>query len=222
MSSAPQRKLTSAEYLEMERASEHRNIFWRGDIFAMSGATRQHVKIAGNIFRRIHVAFDENDCEVMQSDMRVKNERTDSYFYPDVVATCKSPKFEDDTFDTLLNPQVIIEVLSDSTEAFDRGDKFQDYKRLESLSDYVLVSQKKVLVERFTRLPAADASSASTWTYWSSEDPEAVLELESIDCKILLKDIYSKVDFAPEEDGPDDTEGKQDDLKVVEEKAKFI
>ena len=74
MSSAPQRKLTSAEYLEMERASEHRNIFWHGDIFAMSGATRQHVKIAGNVFRRIHVAFDENDCEVMQSDMRVKNE----------------------------------------------------------------------------------------------------------------------------------------------------
>ena len=97
----------------------------------------------------------------MQSDMRVKNERTGSYFYPDVVATCENPKFEDDTFDTLLNPQVIIEVLSKSTEAFDRGAKFRDFQLLESVKEYVLVSQQQMLVERFTR------TSDSTWEYWS-------------------------------------------------------
>jgi len=148
---------------------------------------------------------------VMQSDMRVKNERTGSYFYPDVVATCENPKFEDDKFDTLLNPQVIIEVLSESTEAFDRGAKFRDYQFLESVKEYVLVSQKQMHVERFTRTSDSPASD-STWEYWSGSDADSVLELNSIACRILLRDIYAKVDFNPKEN---------DDLKVIEEKAEF-
>lgn len=200
--------MTSEEYLEFERASlKDRHMLWRGEIFLMSGASRQHVKISGNIHRHIHVAFDGRECEVMQSDMRVKNHRSGSYFYPDVVATCESPKYEDDTCDTLLNPQVIIEVLSKSTESFDRGAKFKDYQSLESVREYVLVSQKQMHVERFTR------TSDSTWEYWSAIDADSVLELNSIDCKIQLRDIYAKVEF------PDlDVAG---DLKVIEERVKY-
>lgn len=204
MSTAKNQKMSPTEYLAFERAAQERHIYWRGEAFNMSGASRQHVKIAGNINRRIHQAFDDSDCEVMQSDMRIKNHRTGSYFYPDVVATCKSPKFEDDTFDTLMNPQVIIEVLSKLTEAFDRGEKFRDYQQLDSLKEYVLVSQNKMYVERYTR------SSDSTWEYWTAQSLDATLNLDSIKVQILLADIYSKVEFQPddEEDG---------ELKVIEE-----
>ena len=145
--------------------------------------------------------------------MRVKNERTGSYFYPDVVATCEQPKYEDNELDTLINPQVVIEVLSKSTELFDRGEKFADYQRLLSLKEYVLVSQHKVKVERYTR------TGDSTWEYWSSSDQEAVLELASIDVQIPVKDIYAKVTLNPDEGNSDD----QDDelLKVVEKKLPY-
>ncbi len=200
--------MTPGEYLAFERDSRERHMYWKGEVFVMSGATRQHVEIAGNTFYQIRKAFEGSDCKVMQSDMRVKNHRTGSYYYPDIVATCQSPKFEDSEFDTLLNPRVIIEILSKSTESFDRGEKFRDYQRLESLKEYVLISQDKIYVERYTR------SGDSTWEYWSAELSEEALSLDSIDAHILLGDIYSNVEFQPEEDG-------QGDLKVVEEKPTF-
>ena len=198
--------MTPAEYLAFERASRERHIYWRGEVLGMSGVSRQHVKIAGNTFYQIREAFDDSDCEVMQSDMRVKNHRTGSYYYPDIVATCHSPKFEDNEFDTLMNPQVIVEILSTITESFDRGEKFRDYQRLDSLKEYVLISQDKMYVERYTR------SGDSTWEYCSAELPEDKLILDSIDVQILLSDIYSKVEFESEEDG---------DLRVIEEKPAF-
>lgn len=208
MSSARKQKMTPMEYLAFERASHERHMYWRGEVFGMSGASRQHVKIAGNTFYQIRKAFDDSDCEVMQSDMRVKNHRTGSYYYPDIVATCQSPKFEDKEFDTLINPQVIIEILSKSTESFDRGAKFQDYQRLDSLKEYVLISQNTMCVERYTR------SGDATWEYCTAKLPEDTLMLNSIDVQILLSDIYSKVEFETEENN-------DGDLKVVEEKAEF-
>ncbi len=142
----------------------------------------------------------------MQSDMRVKNHRTGSYHYPDIVATCQSPKFEDNHLDTLMNPQVVIEVLSKSTVRFDRGAKFQDYQRIDSLKEYVLISQDKMHVERFTR------SGDSTWEYETASLPEDVLALNSIGVKILLKDIYSKIKFDPE---------AQEGFKVVEQRFPY-
>ena len=144
----------------------------------------------------------------MFSDMRVKNERTGSYFYPDVPATCESSKFEDDMFDTLINPQVVIEVLSKSTEKFDRAGKFHDYQQLASLKQYVLIAQDKVLVERFTR------SGESTWEYWSSGDMDGVLEMMPIDCSICIADIYVRVEFPPA-----DADG--DHLNVVGGKPEY-
>ena len=125
----------------------------------MSGAKRPHILIVGNTHTAINVQLQDRPCEAYMADMRVKNHRTGSYFYPDVSATCESPKFEDEEFDTLLNPQVIIEVLSESTEKFDRVQKFDDYKLLESVKEYVLISQKRMHVERFTR------QTESTWEY---------------------------------------------------------
>jgi Uma2 family endonuclease len=208
MSSARKTKMSPSEYLQFERGSQEKHIYWRGEIFGMSGAKRQHIKIAGNIHRRIHQALDDSDCEVMIADQRVKNERTGSYFYPDVVATCESPKYEDDSLDTLINPQVVIEVLSKSTESFDRGEKFLDYQRLDSLKEYVLVTQNKMSVERYTR------SGDSTWEYVSAESADDVLKLNTLGVEILLSDIYAKVEFESEEDG-------EGELKVVEDRTPF-
>jgi Uma2 family endonuclease len=195
MSSAPKRKLTTAEYLEIERAAAtDRSILWRGEMFAMGGASRAHNLITMKFARHIDVAFDGRECEVYSSDMRVKNQRSESYLYPDVVATSESPKFEDDTFDTLLNPQVIVEVLSKSTEHFDRGAKFEDYKQLASLKEYVLVAQDQMLVHCYT------LETDSTWKYWSSNNHNDSLRLDSIDCTIALSKIYEKIDFDESDD----------------------
>jgi len=173
MSTAPSRKTTAAEYLEAERAGTDRCILFRGEAYVMTGATQAHNLIAGNTLTAIKVQLQDRPCEAYMADMRVKNLRTGSYFYPDVVATCESPKFEDEQFDTLMNPQVIIEVLSDSTEKFDRGLKFDDYQLLESVREYVLMSQTRMHVERFTR------QTETTWEYKSSKNPDDTLKLNS-------------------------------------------
>jgi len=209
MSSAANRKTTAAEYLKAERASSTRSIFWDGEIYAMTGATREHNLIVGNAFTEIKVQLKNRPCEAYVADMRVKNFRTESYFYPDIVATCEETKFEDGEFDTLINPQVIIEVLSKSTEAFDRGRKFADCQLLSSLKEYVLISQDHMLVERYTR------QTESTWEYWSSKKPDDRLVLTSIECEIALSTIYAKVEFPD----PNDEEGP---LRVIEEKAPFM
>jgi Uma2 family endonuclease len=147
MSSQPRQNLSVQQYLEIERASETKHEFFRGQTFAMSGASRKHIVISGNIARWIHQQFDGRPCEVYQADMRVKVSETGLYTYPDVVAVCHDPKFEDAAVDTLLNPQVIIEVASKSTENYDRRVKFAHYKTLDSLTVYIMVSQEQPVVE---------------------------------------------------------------------------
>ena len=211
MSSAPKKNVTAAEYLLAERASSTRHFFYQGETYAMAGASREHSRIALNFGSVLNQLFSQRPCEAFVADMRVKNVRTGSYFYPDIVATCEALKFENDNFDSLINPQVIIEVLSKSTEKFDRGLKFEDYQKLTSLKEYVLISQDRLHVERFTR------KSESTWEYWSSNDPGDALVLASIDCEIRLAEIYSKVKFPPPE-----TNDEDGSLKVIEEKASFL
>ncbi len=207
MSSSPKKKMTAAEYLETERAATTKSFFYHGEMYSMSGASRKHCLIVSQLSMAINLAFQNRKCEVYINDMRVKNARTNSYFYPDVVATCEAPRLEDEHFDTLINPQVVIEVLSNSTETFDRSGKFDDYKLLDSLKEYVLVSQDRMRVERYTRKSHSD--SESVWEYWSSSDPGAVLQLDSIGCKIKLSEIYAKVDFDETPEGG---------FKVIEEK----
>jgi Uma2 family endonuclease len=195
MSTAAKSRLTPAEYLTFERTSEIRHDYYRGEIFAMSGASREHNLIAGNLGREIGTQILDRRCEVYQSDMRVQVPATGLYTYPDVVVVCGEPRFEDKHVDTLLNPTAIFQVISDSTEAYDRGLKFGHYRKIPSLREYVIVSQERMSVERFSR-------RGDEWVLIEFSEPEQVLELESIGCKFPLSRIYAKVQF-PEQRLPE-------------------
>ena len=172
MSSLAQPRYTSEHYLALERQAKHRSEYINGFIFAMAGASRQHNLIAGNIFGELRTQLRGRPCEAYINDMRVKVNVTGLYTYPDVAALCGEPIFEDTQGDSLLNPSVIVEVLSDSTEAYDRGEKFAHYRRLESLRDYILIAQDKVRVEHFVRQGdqwvLSEASALSSMVYLSS------------------------------------------------------
>jgi Uma2 family endonuclease len=167
-----------------------------GEIFAMSGASEAHILITGNIARHLGNQFEGGPCRVYASEMKVRVRPTGLYTYPDVVVVCGSRQFADDHRDTLLNPTVIFEVLSPSTEAYDRGEKFAHYWRLESLTDYVLVAQDHIRVEHFTR-------QSDGWFVTAAGALDEVLRLDSIESALSLSAIYANVEFpAPAADPP--------------------
>ncbi len=153
---AGRRTWTPAEYLAWERAAPDKHEFLGGEIFAMAGASFAHNKIVGNIVGELRDALRDRPCDVTPSDLRVKIPAVGLYTYPDAVVVCGEPQFEDDKLDTLLNPTVIVEVLSDSTEAYDRGKKFRYYRTIPSLRDYVLVG----FFDRFRRSPSEEPTPA--------------------------------------------------------------
>jgi Uma2 family endonuclease len=186
MSSLMQPLHTPERYLALERAADHKSELINGRIYAMAGAGRRHNLIVLNIGAELRSRLRGRACEAYVSDMRVKVSATAMYTYPDVAALCERPHLEDDRGDTLLNPSVIMEVLSDSTEAYDRGEKFAHYRRLESLREYVLVSQNAMRVEQFVR-------RGEHWVLTEIIGPEGVLCIESLGCEIPLQDIYERV-----------------------------
>jgi Uma2 family endonuclease len=188
MSAQPKSLYTPEEYLRIERSLEQRHEYYRGEMFAMSGASRAHNLIGINVSASLHAQLADRPCEVYQNDMRVKAATAAMYFYPDVVATCENPRFEDDAFDTLLNPQVIVEVLSDSTASFDRGAKFEAYRQIASLREYVLVDQSRAHVERYLR----DVEQ-NRWVLDEAHGLDAEIELPSLACRLKLSDVYAKV-----------------------------
>ena len=187
-SAATKIRFTPQEYLALERKSETRSEFYNGEIFAMSGASREHNLIAGNLFRDIGNQLEDRPCETYVNDIRVLIEATGLYTYPDVVVVCGEPRFQDREVDTLLNPTVLVEVLSPTTEAYDRGAKFRHYRRISSLREFVLISQDRMMVERYTR-------QGNDWVLSDLTDPDQVLKLESIGCQIPLGRIYAKIKF---------------------------
>ena len=196
---------TPGEYLELERKAEFRSEYLCGQIYAMAGASREHNLAAGNTFGEIRSQFRGRRCEVYQNDMRVRSGMR--YVYPDVVAVCGEPKFEDTGLDTLLNPTVIVEVLSDSTEADDRGEKFTRYRRLPSLQEYVLIAQKAVHVEQFVR-------QGEQWVLSEMSRLDDVLRLSSIDCAVALRDIYEKIELSNEaEDEPNLSKSSETEIQ---------
>ncbi len=188
MSTAEKRSISPQEYLTIERAAEIRHEYYNGEMFAMSGASLAHNTIAGNIFAVFREQFADRDCQAFIADMRVKVDRKGLYTYPDVVTAC-DPQFEDEELDTLINPRVIVEVLSKSTEDYDRGTKFEMYRRLPSLQDYVLVSQDKMHVEHFQRQPDG------RWILEEFDLPERTLAFETSNCILNVGDVYAKVAF---------------------------
>jgi len=177
---------TPEDYLAWERAQPEKHAFYQGEIFAMPGASREHNLLVTNLVRLLGNALLDKPCEIYPSDMRVKVSMTGLYTYPDVSVVRGEPEFEDNAVDTLLNPAVIVEVLSDSTERYDRGHKFEQYRTLQSLRDYVLVTQDRVLVEHFTRQPDG---------WWGLRELRADdrLDLASVGCEIAVLNVYRKV-----------------------------
>jgi len=167
--------LTPEEYLIIERKAETKSEYFAGEIFLMAGASERHNLIVANLVDEIRVQFKNRPCKVYPSDMRVKIQATGLYIYPDVVVVCTKPEFEDNRNDTLLNPTLIIEVLSDSTEAYDRGKKFEHYRTLNSLSDYLLVSLDNPRVEYYVR------QSDGKWLFSAYNDLQDTIELGSIE-----------------------------------------
>jgi Uma2 family endonuclease len=144
-------KPTPEQYLAQERLAEFKSEYCNGEIFAMSGASREHNQISSNIVASLAVQLQEKPCSVYSSDMKVRIAEANKYTYPDIVTACEPQQFEDEYTDVLLNPSIIIEIPSDSTEAYDRGLKFFHYQRLDSLREYLLVSQKSCHVEKYER-----------------------------------------------------------------------
>ena len=181
-----QTHLTPEEYLAWERKQPFKNEYYNGQIIAMSGASRSHNRITVDITIQLGNQLMDSDCEVFAGDMRVRTSPTVSYFYPDVIVVCGEPRFEDDTFDTLLNPIVVIEVLSPSTAAFNRGEKFEHYKQLASLQEYILISQNSVRVDHYYR-------QETQWDHNTFQHLEDTLSLASIECEVPLRAIYRRV-----------------------------
>ena len=185
MATVQNRLLTSQEYLALERRAEFRSEFYRGEMFAMSGASWKHTLIKDNIASEAGNQLEDRG-HALTSDLRVKV-AANSYTYPDVVIVCAEPQFEDEFRDTLLNPRVIVEVLSDSTEKYDRGAKFAHYRQVPSVEEYVLVAQDRPLVERYVR--QADAS----WLLTAFNEMALTFAFASIPVRIALADIYRNV-----------------------------
>lgn len=195
MSAVPKRKLTPKEYLAIERAASFKSEFYHGEMFprgepkAMAGARYIHNRVLANLTGLLFGQLQGSPCFVLPSDMRVKVPSSNDYFYPDLIVVCSKPQFEDNVFDTLLYPQVILEVLSETTERFDRGAKFDEYCNIVSLKEYVLVSQDKMQIQRFVR------RAENHWDMRIFKDAADDFSLESVKVAIPMKDIYAGVEF---------------------------
>lgn len=177
---------TTEEYLRLERSATVKSEFHDGQIRPMTGSNRKHNLITGNIAVELSLQLKNRPCEAYVNDMRVKAAKARSYHYPDIAVICGAAEFEDAQVDTLLNPTVLIEVLSASTEAYDRGGKFAHYRKIASLREYLLVTQDQPGIERYLR-------QGEVWILSESQGLDAVVPLESIDCQLSLREVYDKV-----------------------------
>ncbi len=177
------------EYLELERKSEVKNEYLKGEVFAMTGASLRHNLIAGNIFAALKQQLKQTDCKVLISDMRVSAPGATLYTYPDVVVVCGEPQLEDEQFDTLLNPCLIIEVLSKSTATYDRERKFGYYRTIESLTEYLLVAQDEYHTTQYVK------QTDGRWLLSDIRELESGVELASVPCTLALSEVYDRVSF---------------------------
>jgi len=187
MATQGQRRLTPQEYLSLERQAQGKSEYFNGEMLAMSGARRKHNLICMNIAAAFHTQLRQLPCEMYAGDMRVKVNQTGLYTYPDVVVVCGEPQFEDTELDTLLNPTLIVEILSESTEDYDRGRKFEHYRTLTSLQEYLLVAQENFHITHYVRQPD------DTWVLSDTLHTNAEVLLPSIHCRLLVAEVYAKV-----------------------------
>ena len=195
---AVQKKLDYSveDYLAIEReAVDGKHEYVAGNVFAMTGASFRHNLINTNLVRRIGNQLEKGPCMALANDMRVRIESADACTYPDFIALCEAPSFFDNRTDTITNPALIIEILSPSTEGYDRGGKFALYRHLPSLTQYALIAQDRLSVDLYTR------QDDNRWLLTAYEQPDDHIELESIGCSVRLGDLYEKVDLSAEAAG---------------------
>ncbi len=190
MSTVPQPWISPEEYLARERVAQLRSEYYGGEIFAMAGGSPRHSLIGANTIAALNMALRGRPCAVYTNDLRIRVSATGLYTYPDASVICGKLEFDDEHRDTVLNPTLLVEVLSESTEAYDRGKKFRHYQRLPTLKDYVLISQEIPRVERFAR------NADGTWTLTAVEGLDQSIELPSIGVTLQLAEVYQRVDFA--------------------------
>jgi Uncharacterized protein conserved in cyanobacteria len=189
------RRFTPSEYLSLERKAAFKSEYLDGQIYAMAGASPGHNTIAVNTTVELGSQLKGRPCQVFGSDMKVRIPDGQLYSYPDLSVVCGQPRYHDEHGDVLLNPKVIIEILSPSTEDYDREEKFDRYARIETFTDYVLVSQLTPRIEHFSR--AHDGK----WVRTVSTGIYAELPLASINCVLRLKDVYHRVEFDTPKEG---------------------
>lgn len=178
-------KLSVQDYLELEQTSEVRHEYENGEIREMPGGSENHSSIGENIKFSLRLALRERPCKIHGGDLRIKIS-TGLYTYPDVSVVCGERLFENDKRDSLINPRVVFEVLSPSTESYDRGKKFQHYQRVSSVSDYLIVSQDIYRVEHFMR-------QAEGWFLKTYDSLEVKIFIASLNCELALADIYDDI-----------------------------
>lgn len=182
--------VTPEEYLALERQAEAKNEYCAGEISAMAGASQRHNLIAANVVASLHAQLRGRPCSVFPGDMRVKVSATGLYTYPDVTVVCDQARFDDQHQDTLLDPVLIVEILSKTTSGYDRGEKFEQYRKIGSFVEYLLISQERCYIEHFVR------QSGNQWLLSESDQLQDVIELSSVACSLALADVYEKVDIS--------------------------
>lgn len=181
--------VTPDEYLAAERLSEYRSEYLDGDVCPMTGGSANYIRIVANLTYGLLNQLHDRDCDVLPTEMKVRLQESRKFFYPDVVVVCGELQYHDSRKDIILNPDLVVEVLSPSTEAFDRGAKFEAYQTIDSLKEYLLFSQDKPRVEQFVK------SGNGKWTYAAVEGLESSLALPSIECTLSLSAVYKRVEF---------------------------
>jgi Uma2 family endonuclease len=190
MASVPKPYLTPEEYLHRERKAEFRSEYYRGETFAMAGASANHNLIVGNCVFTLGLQLKKKPCRVYPSDLRLRIEATGLYTYPDLSVVCGEPQLESDAGDVLLNPLVIVEVLSDSTEAYDRGKKFEHYRTIPTLRHYVLISQDRHSIDCFS------LRDDGSWSLANCQGLEGMVTLDAINGELAASEVYDKVTLA--------------------------
>jgi len=190
MAANPERRYTLEEYLELDRTSEERLEFWDGEVFCMSGGSRSHDRIIIGCIVNLSARLEASECQVFSADMRIKVPSAPPYRYGDLSALCGGAEFEEVSgVDTLVNPQLIVEVLSPSTEAYDRGEKFSHYKSIPTFREYLLVSQHQPHVTHLFK------DEDGKWIHTEANDLGASLHLQSLGCELPMSEIYRDVTF---------------------------
>lgn len=189
MSSQTLVRLSPEEYLTLERQAEFKSEYYAGEVFAMAGASARHALIVFNIGGELRAQLKQRPCSGYTSDLRVRVNATGLYTYPDVVVVCGESQWADNQKDTLLNPTLIVEVLSESTKDYDRGGKWEHFRTLDSLAEYVLVAQDKVHVEHYVR------QSDNRWLLSETNNVADTITVPSIGCNLALSEVYDKVEL---------------------------